>query len=376
MTTTLTDTAAPAVRLSRWTKFIYGLGEFGPSVAGGTIIPFYFLFFLTDVAGVRPGVAGSILLVARLWDAVNDPLIGVLSDRTRTRLGRRRPFILAGALPLAATYILLWIVPTGLTGNALALYYLGAYFLYDLFMTLTAGPFYALMPELSLDSDERTSIVTYRMATSIITGLLAAVALPLVFNVAPSMRVGFGWAAVGVGICSALPYLLIVAFVRERPDFQAPPRISIPEFDPECVAVPAVLAGHARQLARLAGDRHRRGGLRLLRRVLVRDTRGGLRDHPGRDPWKRHTLPAPREPPRRPGSRRSGRLSPQQEPGPQPTSCCGSYRRPPSSPCMWSGSWQDSASLPPTSCPPRWRQTSWRPWKSIQASGRKACLAA
>jgi GPH family glycoside/pentoside/hexuronide:cation symporter len=229
MTTNPTDPSAPAARLSRWTKFIYGLGEFGPSVAGGTIIPFYFLFFLTDVAGLRPGIAGSLLLVARIWDAVNDPLVGVLSDRTRTRLGRRRPFILIGAVPLAATYILLWIVPTGLTGNALALYYLGAYFLYDLFMTLTAGPFYALMPELSLDSDERTSIVTYRMATSIITGLLAAVALPLVFNVAPSMRVGFGWAAVGVGICSALPYLLIVACVRERPDFQAPPRISILE---------------------------------------------------------------------------------------------------------------------------------------------------
>ena len=207
-------------------KFIYGLGEFGPSVAGGTIIPFYFLFFLTDVAGIRPGIAGSLLLVARLWDAVNDPLIGVLSDRTRTRLGRRRPFILIGAVPLAATYILLWIVPNGLTGNALALYYLGAYFLYDLFMTVTTGPFYALMPELSLDSDERTSIVTYRMATSIITGLAAAVALPLIFNAAPSMRVGFGWAAAGVGICSALPFLLIGAFVRERPDFQAPPRIS------------------------------------------------------------------------------------------------------------------------------------------------------
>lgn len=227
--TTPTEKPVSATRLPRRTKFIYGLGEFGPSVAGGTIIPFYFLFFLTDVAGIRPGIAGSLLLVARLWDAVNDPLVGVLSDRTRTRLGRRRPFILMGALPLAATYILLWIVPTGLTGSALALYYLGAYFLYDLFMTLTSGPFYALMPELSLDSDERTSIVTYRMATSIITGLVAAAALPLVFNAAPSMRVGFGWAAVGVGICSALPFLLIGAFVRERPDFQAPPRITVTE---------------------------------------------------------------------------------------------------------------------------------------------------
>lgn len=216
-------------RLSPWMKFVYGLGEFGPSVAGGTIIPFYFLFFLTDVAGVRPGVAGSLLLVARLWDAINDPLVGALSDRTRTRLGRRRPYILIGALPLGLTYILLWLVPTGLSGTSLALYYLGAYFLYDLFMTMVAGPYGALTPELSLDTDERTSIVTYRMATSIIVGLLAAVALPFVFNAAPSLRVGFAWAAIGVAAGTVVPFLLIGAAVRERPDFQAPPRLSISE---------------------------------------------------------------------------------------------------------------------------------------------------
>ncbi len=225
---TQSNSPAPSVsRLSRWTKLIYGLGEFGPSVAGGTIIPFYYLFFLTDVAGLRPAVAGSLLLVARLWDAINDPLVGAISDRTRTRLGRRRPYILAGALPMAATYILLWLVPEGLSGTSLALYYLGAYFLFDLFITIVTGPFYALMPELSLDSDERTSIVTYRMATSILAGLGAAAALPLVFNAAPSLRQGFLWAAVGVGILSALPFLLIGARLRERADFQAPPVLSI-----------------------------------------------------------------------------------------------------------------------------------------------------
>ena len=78
-------------RKLRWYhKLVFALGEFAPSVAVGTVLPFYFLFFLTDVAGVRPGMAGTILLLARIWDAVNDPLVGVLSDRTRGRLGRRR----------------------------------------------------------------------------------------------------------------------------------------------------------------------------------------------------------------------------------------------------------------------------------------------
>jgi GPH family glycoside/pentoside/hexuronide:cation symporter len=207
-------------RLPWHTKLIYGLGEFGPSVAYGTVIPFFFLFFLTDVAGVRPGLAGSLLLVARLWDGINDPLVGAISDRTRSRLGRRRPFMLAGAIPMAILYALLWVVPPIASSGGRALYYLAIYSLFDLFYTLVSGPYTALTPELSLDTDERTSIVTYRMGVSIVTGLAAAGSLPFVFDAAPSMRVGFLWAGAAVGLFSAVPYLLIVALFRERPDFQ------------------------------------------------------------------------------------------------------------------------------------------------------------
>jgi len=129
-------------------KLLYGLGEVGPSVAVGTVIPFYFLFFLTDIAGIRPGIAGSVLLVASLWDAVNDPLIGSLSDRTRSRLGRRRPFMLAGAIPMAIFYALLWAIPDASFPGGRAFYYLLIYFLFDLAYTLVSGPYYALTPEL------------------------------------------------------------------------------------------------------------------------------------------------------------------------------------------------------------------------------------
>ncbi|HLC34345.1 MAG TPA: MFS transporter, partial [Anaerolineales bacterium] len=107
-------------KLKWYQKLVFALGEFAPSVAVGTVLPFYFLFFLTDVAGVRPGVAGTILLIARIWDAVNDPLVGVLSDRTRSRLGRRRPYMLAGAVPMAVLYMLLWFVPPLATSGARA----------------------------------------------------------------------------------------------------------------------------------------------------------------------------------------------------------------------------------------------------------------
>jgi GPH family glycoside/pentoside/hexuronide:cation symporter len=192
-----------------------------PSVGVGTVIPFYFLIFLTDVAGIRPGIAGSLLFLVSIWDGINDPFVGALSDRARSRLGRRRPFILAGLLPMALFYALLWMVPSIADKTLLAGYYLLVYFLFDLAYTLVAGPYAALTPELSLDPDERTSIVTYRMAVSIVTGLLAVAALPFVFDAAGSMRQGLAWAGVGVGVICIIPYLMIIASVRERPEFQS-----------------------------------------------------------------------------------------------------------------------------------------------------------
>lgn len=108
-----------------------------------------------------------------------------------------------------------------------AAYYLAVYFLFDLSHTIVIAPYTALTPELSLDSDERTSIVTYRMAVSIVVGLLAAIALPIVFGAAPSMRVGPARAGLGLGVTSLIPYLLIVFRVRERPEFQSKQRIGL-----------------------------------------------------------------------------------------------------------------------------------------------------
>jgi GPH family glycoside/pentoside/hexuronide:cation symporter len=208
-------------KLKGWVKLLYGLGEWMPSIGVGTVIPFYFLFFLTDVAGIRPGIAGTLLLVVRIWDGLNDPLVGAISDRTRGRFGRRRPFILGGLLPMAFFYALLWWVPPIASTGGRVLYYLVIYFFFDLFYTFVIGPYTALTPELSLDTDERTSIVAYRMAVSIVVGLAAAIALPFVFDAAPSMRTGFVWAGAGLAVLSLPPYLAIAAVIRERPEFQA-----------------------------------------------------------------------------------------------------------------------------------------------------------
>src|SRR5512141_1373036 len=85
-------------KLTFWQKLGYGLGDFYGGGAG-TLISFFYLVFLTDVVRISPGLAGTVILVSKIYDSITDPFEGVLSDRTRTRLGRRRPYLLAG-IPL------------------------------------------------------------------------------------------------------------------------------------------------------------------------------------------------------------------------------------------------------------------------------------
>ena len=86
-------------KLSRREKWTYGSGDLGFSLTS-TIIGAYFAIYLTDVVGVSPAIAALAIFVGGTWDYINDPLVGYISDRTRSRWGRRRPFLLFGALPL------------------------------------------------------------------------------------------------------------------------------------------------------------------------------------------------------------------------------------------------------------------------------------
>jgi len=209
-------------RLSWRTKAAYAIGDLGNSVGPGTVIPFWYLYFLTDIAKLDPALAGLSLLIGKTWDAINDPLVGILSDRTRTRWGRRRPYLLFGAIPYGVTFALLWIVPPIHNQLLLCLYFALMYMLFDSAFTLVSCPYVALTPELTLHHDERTSLVTYRMAVSIGGGLLAALLFGLV--VFPMFPEGDPLAFLTVGVvCGAtfVPPLLITFFgTRERRQFQ------------------------------------------------------------------------------------------------------------------------------------------------------------
>ncbi len=202
-------------------KLLYGVGDTGFSLTL-TIVGAYFAIFLTDVVGISPAIAAAAIFVGRSWDYINDPLMGYLSDRTRSKLGRRRPFLLFGPIPFAIFFILLWTRPAFSTDLGLAIFYATVYVLFDAAATLVYMPYFALTPELTEDYDERTSLTTYRMFFSIF-GSLVAFTVPLIiiggFNPANADRVVL--MAIIFGIVSALPLWIVFFSTRERSAFQS-----------------------------------------------------------------------------------------------------------------------------------------------------------
>jgi GPH family glycoside/pentoside/hexuronide:cation symporter len=207
--------------LQRW---IYGSGDFGFSLTY-TIVDAYFAIFLTDLVGIKPAVAAAAIFIGRSSDYLNDPLAGYLSDRTRTRWGRRRPFLLFGALPFALAFTLMWWRPPVANDIVLAVYYALAYVLFDMGATFTSLPYYALTPELTDDYDERTALTTARMFFSIFASLVAfTIPLLIVGSFRPENASRVLAMGALFGVVSALPLLLVFARTRERADFMEQPQ--------------------------------------------------------------------------------------------------------------------------------------------------------
>lgn len=141
----------------------------GDIFAGGasSLIAVVYLFFLTDIVGLNPGLAGTAVLVAKLWDSINDPLVGALSDRTRTRFGRRRPWIFCGSLLLLVGMGLLWNPhPPVHEQHWLMAWAMGSYIIYNTIQTTIAVPYASFSSEISTDPGVRDRINTLRLLFS------------------------------------------------------------------------------------------------------------------------------------------------------------------------------------------------------------------
>jgi len=205
--------------LSRFTKIIYGSGDLGLA-SWGTLRQIFYAIFLTDVVGLEARLASVAALIAVIWDAINDPLVGMLSDRISTRWGRRRPFILIFAIPFGLAYLLMWWAPPWENQIVLAVHMMLAYIFSDTLQTLVAVPFYTLTPEMTPDYDERTELTTYRMFFNLIASLVVAVSAPEIKIAALQSGLTLSQSYLLIaglfGGIGTIPFLIMFFFVRER----------------------------------------------------------------------------------------------------------------------------------------------------------------
>jgi GPH family glycoside/pentoside/hexuronide:cation symporter len=214
-----TDTTRPDTQdhIPLLTKIVYGTGDWGMA-SFNTIRQIYYAIFLTDVVGLSPGLASFAALIGIIWDAINDPIIGALSDRVKTRWGRRRPFLLIFAIPFGFAFLMLWWAPPWNTQLALMVHITLAYMLSDTLQTLIVVPFLSLTPEMTEDYDERTSLSTYRMLFNLFASLAAAAGAPEIVALMPTPQQGYLVMGAIFGALGVLPFLAIFFVTHERAD--------------------------------------------------------------------------------------------------------------------------------------------------------------
>lgn len=195
-------------------KVGYGAGDFSFNIAV-QVSALYLIYYFTDVFGLPAAAAGTVILVSKLWDAVSDPLMGSVSDRTHTRWGSKRPFLLFGALPFGVSIALLFAAPNMANGGRIA-YALISYLLFCTALTLVNIPYGALTAAMTLDADERSRISAFRMAFGIAGTLLAASATKPLVGLFPTEALGFRTVGIFYGITATVVVLVTFLSVRER----------------------------------------------------------------------------------------------------------------------------------------------------------------
>lgn len=212
-------------RLPLGIKLSYGIGDIASNFFIVTT-GMYLLFFLTNVIGVNPALAGTMLILPKLWDVVSDPIMGAISDVTRSRFGRRRVYLLYGAIPFGLSFFILFLAPhwEGEFANALHVSLLFA--LGCTAFTVINVPYASMVPEMSDDYKERISIVSFRMSFASVGALLAGgLAIPIV-DAGGGGEAGFRLMGLVFGAVMVLSCLVCFAGTKRAP--MRPPKREMP----------------------------------------------------------------------------------------------------------------------------------------------------
>jgi oligogalacturonide transporter len=208
-------------RLGFWRKTAFGMGDI---YGGGSmvVIGFYYLVFLTDVIRINPALAGTVILISKFYDAITDPFEGILTDRTRTRLGRRKPYLMAGIPLVFLSFFLMW-YPAALESEIGRFFFvLLTYLFFSTIVSIVMLSYSAVIPELTSDYNERTSVSSYRIFFSSVGSIISAVVPLEIVKLFSDVHQGYIAMGIAFGLLYAIPFIFTVMAVRERPDFQRP----------------------------------------------------------------------------------------------------------------------------------------------------------
>jgi len=192
----------------RFAKIAYGVGDI---YGGGSflIIGVLFLVFLTNVEGMSGVLAGTVIFIGKAWDAVTDPIMGMLSDRTRTRFGRRRIYFLAGSLPVFLSWVMLW-HSFGIAGDtAKFIYYALAYMFFSTAFTMVMVPYNAILADMTGDYDLRSSFTGVRLSFSAGAAILCAILPAMITGGFADEQTGYLVMALVFGIVFALSWVVV-----------------------------------------------------------------------------------------------------------------------------------------------------------------------
>ena len=196
----------------------YGIGDYAICLYWSGI-GLYLLYFYTDVVGISPILAGWIYALGIGWDAITDPFMGYLAERTKTKMGSYRPFIYYGSIPLALSFVLLFWVPP-FEGTVLFLFLILVNLIHRSCFTIVSVPYSSLTARITNDSNERTKLTTARMIrASFGTLSMSALAFPLIaYFGGADEAFGFLWLAIISGLIAIALLSVTVYSVREKVD--------------------------------------------------------------------------------------------------------------------------------------------------------------